>query len=63
MRSFVAAALAVVLAGFATLSFSAEIPLNQAQYDATRAAGKPIAVIFQADWSSACPGKARHPHS
>ena len=62
MKDLIAAAAALGLILFAALAFSAEVPFNQAQFDATRAAGKPIAVVFHADWclsrlssSSTCP--------
>jgi thioredoxin 1 len=58
MKSFALTALAVMLTLFATLSFSAEIPFNQAQFDATRAAGKPAAVVFHADWCPTCRAQA-----
>ncbi len=48
MKSLIAA-FSVTLALFATLALSAEIPFDQAQFDAARAAGKPVAVVFHAD--------------
>jgi thioredoxin 1 len=41
-----------------TLAFSAEVPYNQAQFDAARDAGKPIAVVFHADWCPTCRAQA-----
>jgi thioredoxin len=58
MKTLVAAAFAVLLTTFATLSVSAEVPYNQAQFDAMRAAGKPIAVVFHADWCPTCRAQA-----
>ena len=58
MKTLVAAAFAVLLTTFATLSMSAEVPYNQAQFDAMRAAGKPIAVVFHADWCPTCRAQA-----
>jgi thioredoxin 1 len=58
MKTLVAAAFAVLLTTFATLSMSAEVPYNQAQFDATRAAGKPVAVVFHADWCPICRAQA-----
>ncbi|HEY3655446.1 MAG TPA: thioredoxin family protein [Steroidobacteraceae bacterium] len=55
MKSLVAVISAVTLTVFATASFAAEIPFNQAQYDATIAAGKPVAV---ADWCPTCRAQA-----
>jgi len=58
MKTFAIAAWAVVLTAFATLSLSAEMPFNQAQFDATRAAGRPVAVVFHADWCPTCRAQA-----
>jgi thioredoxin 1 len=58
MKTLVAAAFAVLLTTFATLSVSAEVPYNQAQFDALRAAGKPVAVVFHADWCPTCRAQA-----
>lgn len=58
MKTLVAAAFAVLLTTFATLSVSAEVPYSQAQFDAMRAAGKPIAVVFHADWCPTCRAQA-----
>jgi thioredoxin 1 len=58
MKTLVAAAFAVLLTTFATLSISAEVPFNQVQFDAVRAAGKPVAVVFHADWCPTCRAQA-----
>jgi thiol-disulfide isomerase/thioredoxin len=58
MRTFATAVFAIVLTASATLSWSAEIPFNQAQFDATRQAGKPVAVVFHADWCPTCRAQA-----
>src|SRR3979411_354717 len=58
MKTLIAAAFAVLLTTFATLSVSAEVPYNQAQFDAMRAAGKPVAVVFHADWCPTCRAQA-----
>jgi thioredoxin 1 len=58
MKTLVAAAFAVLLTTFATFSVSAEVPYNQAQFDAMRAAGKPVAVVFHADWCPTCRAQA-----
>ncbi len=58
MKIAVAATFSLVLALFSTLALSAEIPFNQAQFDATRAAGKPVAVVFHADWCPICRAQA-----
>ena len=58
MRYPVAAVLSVMLSLFATLAPCAELPFNQAQFDATRSAGKPVAVVFHADWCPTCRAQA-----
>jgi thioredoxin 1 len=42
----------------AQLAGAAEVPFNQAQFDATRLAGKPVAVVFHADWCPTCRAQA-----
>src|SRR5258708_27856275 len=59
MKSFIAIIFSVVmLTVLATPLFAAEIPFNQAQYDSMRAAGKPVAVVFHADWCPTCRAQA-----
>jgi thioredoxin 1 len=58
MKYFAVAVLAVLLTAFATLSYSAEVPFNQIQFDAARGSGKPIAVVFHADWCPTCRAQA-----
>lgn len=58
MRSLVALISAVMLAVFAAPSLAAEIPFNQAQFDSMLAAGKPVAVVFHADWCPTCRAQA-----
>ena len=58
MKSLVAAALAVMLSLFSAGSFAAESPFNQAQFEAQRASGKPVAVVFHADWCPTCRAQA-----
>lgn len=58
MKTTIAAAFSVMLAIFSTLALSAEIPFNQAQFDAARTAGKPVAVVFHADWCPTCRAQA-----
>jgi len=41
-----------------SLASAAELPFNQAQFDAARAAGKPVAVVFHADWCPTCRAQA-----
>jgi thioredoxin 1 len=58
MKSLVAIISAVMLIVVATPLFAAEIPFNQAQYDSMLAAGKPVAVVFHADWCPTCRAQA-----
>ena len=59
MKSLIAIIVsAVMLTVFATPLFAAEIPFNQAQYDSMLAAGKPVAVVFHADWCPTCRAQA-----
>jgi len=58
MKSPLAAALSFTLVLFAGLALSAEVPFNQAQFDAARASGKPVAVVFHADWCPTCRAQA-----
>ena len=57
MKSLISAlALATIL--LAQLALAAETPFNQTQFDAARAAGKPVAVVFHADWCPTCRAQA-----
>jgi thioredoxin 1 len=58
MKPRIAAALSVALMFFAALALSAEVPFDSVQFDATRAAGKPVAVVFHADWCPTCRAQA-----
>ncbi|HEY3851811.1 MAG TPA: thioredoxin family protein [Steroidobacteraceae bacterium] len=58
MKTFAAAAFSMMLVLFASLASSAEVPFDQAQFDAMRAAGKPVAVVFHADWCPTCRAQA-----
>jgi thioredoxin 1 len=58
MKSLVAIISAVMLTVVATPLFAAEIPFSQAQYDSMLAAGKPVAVVFHADWCPTCRAQA-----
>jgi thioredoxin 1 len=58
MKSLMAAVFSVVLSSFASFAVSAELPFNQAQFDAARSAGKPVAVVFHADWCPTCRAQA-----
>jgi thioredoxin 1 len=58
MKFLVATISAVMLTIFTVPSFAAEVPFNQAQYDSMLAAGKPVAVVFHADWCPTCRAQA-----
>jgi thiol-disulfide isomerase/thioredoxin len=58
MKYPVAAVFLVVLSLFATFAPCAELPFNQGQFDATRSAGRPVAVVFHADWCPTCRAQA-----
>jgi thiol-disulfide isomerase/thioredoxin len=58
MKTAAAAICSVMFALFSTLALSAEVPFDQAQFDAARAAGKPVAVVFHADWCPTCRAQA-----
>jgi thioredoxin 1 len=58
MKILVTAAGSLGFILFAALAFSAEVPFDQAQFDAAKASGKPIAVVFHADWCPTCRAQA-----
>ena len=58
MNSLVVIISALILTVFAPPLFAAEIPFNQAQYDSMIVAGKPVAVVFHADWCPTCRAQA-----
>jgi thioredoxin 1 len=49
---------AILLLCLATLAPAAESPFKEAQFDAARAAGKPVAIVFHADWCPTCRAQA-----
>ena len=58
MKTFAVAAFSTMLMLFASIAPSAEIPFDQGQFDAARAAGKPVSVVFHADWCPTCRAQA-----
>ena len=58
MKSLIAVTFSLMLVCFASLASSAEVPFDQAQFDSMRAAGKPVAVVFHADWCPTCRAQA-----
>jgi thioredoxin 1 len=58
MKLLIAAVFSVMLSSFASFAVSAELPFNEAQFDAARSAGGPVAVVFHADWCPTCRAQA-----
>lgn len=58
MKTLAALAASVMMIFVATFASAAETPFNQAQFDAMRAAGKPVAIVFHADWCPTCRAQA-----
>jgi hypothetical protein len=50
MKTLISAASTLALVFFATLASAAEVPFDQGQFDSAKGAGKPVAVVFHADW-------------
>ncbi len=42
----------------AAFSAATEMPFNQVSFDSMRAAGKPVALVFHADWCPTCRAQA-----
>ena len=58
MKSPIAAAWSLALVLFAAFALSAETPFDPIQFEAARASGKPVAVVFHADWCPTCRAQA-----
>jgi thiol-disulfide isomerase/thioredoxin len=58
MKTLVTAAGLLGMVLHVALAFAAEVPFNKTQFDAAKAAGKPIAVVFHADWCPTCRAQA-----
>ncbi len=58
MKTLAATALSFTFVIYSALAMAAEIPFNQAQFDAARTSGKPVAVVFHADWCPTCRAQA-----
>src|SRR5579863_6630294 len=58
MKSLAALVCSVTMILIAAFASAAETPFDQAQFDAMRAAGKPVAVVFHADWCPTCRAQA-----
>ena len=58
MKTLVKCAAAVIWSLAASIAAAAEVPFNQAQFDAARSAGQSVAVVFYADWCPTCRAQA-----
>ena len=58
MKPLVSTIASFALLLIATLASAAEVPFNQAQFDADKTAGKPVAVVFHAWWCPTCRAQA-----
>jgi thioredoxin 1 len=58
MKFLAAASCSFALALMVSLASAAELPFEQTQFDAARASGKPVAVVFHADWCPTCRAQA-----
>jgi thioredoxin 1 len=58
MKSLAAVTCSILMALIVSLAPAAEVPFDQAQFDAARTAGKPVAVVFHADWCPTCRAQA-----
>ena len=58
MKSLAALVGSVTMIFVAVFASAAETPFNQSQFDSQRAAGKPVAVVFHADWCPTCRAQA-----
>jgi thiol-disulfide isomerase/thioredoxin len=58
VKTIAAALCSMMLVLVALPAPSAEVPFDQAQFDSMRAAGKPLAVVFHADWCPTCRAQA-----
>jgi len=58
MKFFIPAVFSLVLGSWAGVASANEVPFNQAQFDAARSAGRPVAVVFHADWCPTCRAQA-----
>ena len=58
MKTLISAASTLALVLLASLASAAEVPFDQAQFDSAKAAGKPVAVVFHANWCPTCRAQA-----
>jgi thioredoxin 1 len=58
MKTLISAASTLALVLLASLASAAEVPFDQSQFDSAKAAGRPVAVVFHADWCPTCRAQA-----
>lgn len=58
MKQLTGLALAFIVMFGGAMARSAELPFDQAAFDAARSAGKPVAVAFHAEWCPVCRAQA-----
>ena len=58
MKPAAAALYSLILTLFSTLILANEVPFSQSQFDTAVAGGKPVAVVFHADWCPTCRAQA-----
>jgi thioredoxin len=58
MKPLISTIASFALLFIATLASAAELPFDQARFDADKAAGKPVAVVFHAWWCPTCRAQA-----
>jgi thiol-disulfide isomerase/thioredoxin len=58
MKYLVASSCALLCMVFSSIGMAAEIPYDQTEFDAVRTAGRPVAVVFHADWCPTCRAQA-----
>jgi thioredoxin 1 len=58
MKTLVTCAAALLCSLATSLALAGEVPYNQPGFDAARAAGQTVAVVFHADWCPTCRAQA-----
>jgi len=58
MKPLISTIVSFALLFIATLASAAELPFDQARFDADKSAGKPVAVVFHAWWCPTCRAQA-----
>jgi thioredoxin len=58
LKYLIVASFAFVCTFLSTVALTAQFPFDQAEFDAVRTAGRPVAVVFHADWCPTCRAQA-----